>query len=121
MNADKSKCFVFICADLRYLRLNFSYPRFCGDSEGESMPNTTDLASMSSKPIAPGTPAATDKQITDWLKQLPGWERKGGEIAKTFAFKNYYETMAFVNATAWISHREDHHPDMEVGYNKCTM
>jgi 4a-hydroxytetrahydrobiopterin dehydratase len=29
--------------------------------------------------------------------------------------------MAFVNATVWISHREDHHPDMEVGYNKCKV
>jgi 4a-hydroxytetrahydrobiopterin dehydratase len=26
-----------------------------------------------------------------------------------------------VNASAWISHREDHHPDLEVGYNKCTV
>jgi len=52
---------------------------------------------------------------------LSGWERKGGEIAKQFSFKNYYETMAFVNATAWISHRQDHHPDLEVGYNKVRV
>jgi 4a-hydroxytetrahydrobiopterin dehydratase len=32
-----------------------------------------------------------------------------------------YQTMAFVNASAWISHREDHHPDIEVGYNKCRV
>jgi 4a-hydroxytetrahydrobiopterin dehydratase len=38
-----------------------------------------------------------------------------------FQFKNYYETMAFVNAVAWVAHREDHHPDLEVGYNKCTV
>jgi 4a-hydroxytetrahydrobiopterin dehydratase len=56
-----------------------------------------------------------------FLKQIPGWVRKGGEISKTFPFSNYYETMAFVNATAWISNREDHHPDMEVGYNKCKV
>ncbi len=40
---------------------------------------------------------------------------------KTFKFKNYYETMAFVNASAWISHREDHHPDITVGYNQATV
>ena len=60
-----------------------------------------------------------DAQVSDRLKKLAGWEKKGDAIRKTFSFKNYYETMAFVNATAWISHREDHHPDLEVGYNKC--
>ncbi|EGQ63942.1 pterin-4-alpha-carbinolamine dehydratase, partial [Acidithiobacillus sp. GGI-221] len=38
-----------------------------------------------------------------------------------FRFKNFYETMAFVNAVAWISHREDHHPDLELGYNRCVV
>src|ERR1041384_6445252 len=60
--------------------------------------------------------------VTKRLASLAGWESLGGkEFAKTFAFQNYYETMAFVNATAWISHREDHHPDLEVGYNKCRV
>ena len=59
--------------------------------------------------------------VTRRLQSLPDWELSptGGEIRRTFNFKNYYETMAFVNATAWISHKEDHHPDLEVGYNKC--
>src|SRR6185436_6752280 len=43
------------------------------------------------------------------------------ELVKLYPFKNYYETMAFVNALAWISHREDHHPDLQVGYNKCRV
>jgi len=60
-----------------------------------------------------------DSQVSERLKKLSGWEKKGDAIRKVFPFKNYYETMAFVNATAWISHREDHHPDLEVGYNKC--
>jgi len=42
-------------------------------------------------------------------------------ISKNFKFKNYYETMAFVNAIAWISHHENHHPDLEVGYNHCLV
>ena len=45
----------------------------------------------------------------------------GGMIAKTFRFKNYFETMAFVNAAAWVSHREDHHPDLRVGYSDCRV
>jgi 4a-hydroxytetrahydrobiopterin dehydratase len=60
-------------------------------------------------------------QVTASLKNLKGWKRKGKEIVKTFPFENYYQTMAFVNAIAWISHHEDHHPDLEVGYNKCTV
>lgn len=63
----------------------------------------------------------TAQQIEQSLKSLPGWQQTGGEIAKTFNFKNYYETMAFVNATAWVSHRQDHHPDIELGYNKCKV
>ena len=66
----------------------------------------------------------TGAQIAKGIKSLKGWKASGGAIpaiAKTFNFKNYYETMAFVNATAWISHAEDHHPDLEVGYNKCKV
>lgn len=41
------------------------------------------------------------------------------EIKRSFSFKNFYETMAFVNAIAWIANLENHHPDLEVGYNYC--
>ena len=63
----------------------------------------------------------TSAQIAKGIKSLKGWKAGGGAISKTFNFKNYYETMAFVNATAWISHAADHHPDLEVGYNKCKV
>lgn len=57
------------------------------------------------------------------LAQTPGWtmNANGSEIERTFKFKNYYHTMAFVNAVAWVAHREDHHPDMEVHYNHCRV
>ena len=42
-------------------------------------------------------------------------------IRRTFKFKNYYQTIAFVNALAWVAHAEDHHPDLEVGYNRCVV
>ena len=63
----------------------------------------------------------TEVQIGHMLKGVQGWEFKDGMIRKTYDFNNYYQTMAFVNATAWISHREDHHPDIAVGYNNCTV
>ena len=61
------------------------------------------------------------EQVAERLKVLGGWELAGGEIAKTYRFENYYQTMAFVNAVAWLAHRADHHPDMEVGYNRCRV
>ncbi len=45
----------------------------------------------------------------------------GKQLSRDFKFKNYYQTMAFVNAMAWIAHAEDHHPDIEVGYNHCLI
>ena len=40
---------------------------------------------------------------------------------KSYQFKDYYQTMAFVNAVAWISHQENHHPDLEVSYKNCKV
>jgi 4a-hydroxytetrahydrobiopterin dehydratase len=65
--------------------------------------------------------ALSDSQIAQHFGALDGWSREGHEIRKTFSFKNYYETMAFVNATAWVSHEQDHHPDMSVHYNRCVV
>lgn len=52
-----------------------------------------------------------------------GWgiDESGRGIQRNFKFKNFHETMAFVNAVAWIAHGEDHHPDMAVGYNHCSV
>jgi len=80
-----------------------------------------DLASGRCKPCEGGVAPLKDQEIRNLLKQVPGWEHANGRIAKSYSFKNYYQTMAFVNAAAWISHREDHHPDLAVGYNKCRV
>lgn len=80
-----------------------------------------DLTSMSCKPCAGGTPPMDREQAGELLRQLDGWTLKSDRIDKTFAFKNYYQTIAFVNAVAWMTHREDHHPDMDVSYNKCRV
>ena len=65
--------------------------------------------------------ACTEAQIREHLAQLPEWQFEHGEIAKMFKFANYYETIAFVNALAWISHRQDHHPDLSVHFNRCRV
>ena len=62
-----------------------------------------------------------DDVVDQRLKTMAGWKREGKEISKSYSFKNYYETMAFVNAIAFLAHKSDHHPDLEVGYNKCRV
>ena len=79
------------------------------------------LAQRSCKPLPAGTPALSAKEIARLLSEIPGWDHADGAIRKTFQLANFHETMAFVNAVAWIAHREDHHPDMTVGYNSCRI
>ena len=83
------------------------------------MSDVCDLANKQCKPCEGGTPPLSQVEINKLLQQLDGWMQYDRLIGKTFEFKNYYQTMAFVNAVAWLSHREDHHPDLNVGYNKC--
>jgi len=65
--------------------------------------------------------AATD--VAAGLAALPGWQRTpdGSGIRKEFRFPDYFRTMGFVNAVASIAHREDHHPDLEVHYDRCAV
>ena len=79
------------------------------------------LAQKKCKPCEGGTKPITPEQAKPLLKDLQDWKIEAGKLAKVYNFKNYYETMAFVNAVAWISHREDHHPDLGVHYNKCRV
>src|SRR3990167_4729278 len=62
--------------------------------------------------------------IEKFLTRLgDGWTltAEKNAITKDFCFKNYYQTIAFVNAIAWLTHFENHHPDLEVGYNHCRV
>ena len=68
-----------------------------------------------------GHPAMGAEEITTHLAQAPGWALADGAIQKRYDFADYHRTMAFVNAVAWIAHAEDHHPDLAVSYNRCTV
>ena len=63
----------------------------------------------------------TDTEIKDYLPAVEGWTLQEGKIVKTFGFKNYYETLAFINAIAYVIHAEDHHPELVVAYNRCSV
>ena len=81
----------------------------------------SELLSKHCKPCEGGTAPCTAAQTKEMLKQLKAWIVEDGKLVKLYPFRNYYETMAFVNALAWISHREDYHPELVVGYNKCRV
>lgn len=59
------------------------------------------------------------------LAALPGWaldaDAPVGTLVRTARFAGWLETIAFVNALAWLCHREDHHPDLEVGFDRATV
>jgi len=83
----------------------------------------TDLTAKRCVPCEGGVAPMDESQARGMLGQLHDWAlgEDGKEISRSFKFKNYYETMAFVNALAWVAHREDHHPDLQVGYNRVAV
>ncbi|HEY3519411.1 MAG TPA: 4a-hydroxytetrahydrobiopterin dehydratase [Rhodanobacteraceae bacterium] len=79
------------------------------------------LASQKCKPRK-GESALDPAKVNELLSTLPGWEPGSGKsIGKTFEFEDFYETLGFVNAIGWMANRQDHHPDLEVGYNRCAV
>jgi 4a-hydroxytetrahydrobiopterin dehydratase len=60
-------------------------------------------------------------EIAKQLKVVAEWSFVDGFIERQYNFKNYYATMAFVNALAWMIHAQDHHPELKVTYNKCLV
>jgi 4a-hydroxytetrahydrobiopterin dehydratase len=65
----------------------------------------------------------TEARLRELLPQLPEWDlvEDGHAISRIFHFDDYHRTMAFVNALAFIAHREDHHPDLGVHYDRCVV
>ncbi len=73
-----------------------------------------------SRRIQPMT-TLSEPELTARLARLPGWERQGHEIRRTFAFADFKEAMAFVNRVADLAEGMDHHPDIDIRYSKVTL
>jgi 4a-hydroxytetrahydrobiopterin dehydratase len=69
--------------------------------------------------------ALTATEIVSRLATLPGWQLTGDgadvAIEKTYTFANYYETISFVNALAFVANAQDHHPDLSVHFGRCVV
>ncbi len=81
------------------------------------------LASQQCSTLSADAPALNHDEASTFLPQLdPQWQTvENRAISHTYTFKNYYQTMAFVNVIAQISHQQNHHPDLLVSYNYCTV
>ncbi|MCM0084145.1 4a-hydroxytetrahydrobiopterin dehydratase [Geomonas sp. Red32] len=81
----------------------------------------SNLSTRQCQPCEGGTPPLEGDRVAGLLGELPGWELRGAAISKEFDFKNYYQTISFVNAVAWIANSQGHHPDLEVSYRRCRV
>ena len=84
------------------------------------MRTAAELLAAHCRPLQ-GPTAMSAGEVGAQLAALPHWHLADGAICRTFRFADYFETIAFVNALAWMVHREDHHPDLHVGYDRCEV
>lgn len=84
------------------------------------MPHTREqLLALSCRQQAARPMGAADAAAQ--TRALPAWRLDGVTLVRRFEFADFHQTMAFVNAVAWIAHREDHHPDLALGYRHCEL
>lgn len=83
----------------------------------------TKLTEQHCQPCEGGLEPLSKLQAQEQQAQLPKWQLNNNatQISRTFEFKNFYRTMSFVNAIAWIANQEAHHPDIQFGYNYCQV
>jgi 4a-hydroxytetrahydrobiopterin dehydratase len=79
------------------------------------------LLALASLPCRADAPRLGADQLRADLAALPGWRLDADTLRKSFRFPDFRATMTFVNAVAWIADREDHHPDLAVGYGRCDV
>jgi 4a-hydroxytetrahydrobiopterin dehydratase len=65
--------------------------------------------------------ALSPADVADQLKSLPAWAVKDGELVRTFSFVDFLTAMRFVNQVAVEAEAADHHPDIDIRYNKVRL
>lgn len=87
------------------------------------MTSSVPLADRRCRPLRGPEHRLDASSLARALEALPGWAavEDGAAIVRTFRFADYYRTMAFVNALAFIAHQEDHHPDLSVHYDRVVV
>ncbi len=80
-----------------------------------------ELATRACRPLPAGTAPLSGRDLERLLLHATAWAVVDGRLERTLRFPDHYRALAFVNAVAWISHREDHHPELVVGYDRVTV
>jgi 4a-hydroxytetrahydrobiopterin dehydratase len=86
--------------------------------------DTTPLAERRCRPCEGGIPPYSAAEADAALTSLaPGWslDEAAKSIRREWRFKNFFRVMSFVNAVAHVANVEDHHPDLELGYDYCRV
>lgn len=85
--------------------------------------NNLPLKDQSCEEMSKGSKGLIIPTIEGMMNSIPGWDVALSYMSldKTFKFKNYHQTISFVNAVTWIAHKEDHHPQICFGYNECKV
>ena len=81
------------------------------------MKTPTELLASHCRPLEGGR-AMDGEAVRTQLAALPDWTTDGKSLHRRYAFGDYWQTIAFVNAIAYVVHREDHHPELTIGYDK---
>lgn len=81
------------------------------------------MSELPDRHCTPGAPRITPSRLTAALVQLPDWQvdSAASQIERTLRFRDYYHTIAFVNAIAFMAHVEDHHPDLVVSFDRIVV
>ena len=84
---------------------------------------TDELAAMKCQPLKGAENALGAAQVDAWLAALPEWRLgpDGGDLRREFRFSDFSTALAFANALGWIAERENHHPDLELGWGRCLV
>lgn len=82
---------------------------------------TCNISDRRCLPCEGGIPPLSTEEAARLMQGVPEWKLIGHRIERNFVFANHYEAMSFVNAVAWISHRQDHHPELKIGYKDCLV
>jgi len=76
---------------------------------------------LAQQDCSPQQQALSDVDAAALLALLPQWSLQNGKLCRDFGFKNYYQTLAFVNALAHMTHKQDHHPELIITYKTCAV
>ena len=79
-------------------------------------PTTAEARALAALECRPGVPLLPQTELKHHLAAISTWRHADKRLRKQFSFPDYYHTIAFVNALAWMANQQDHHPDLSVHY-----